>query len=341
MNTLPRAILLLSDSFSHGPLYGLAQHQIRNLTPLGPEENWDFWTKPRKSVVMYAINGYPPTVVKKLLVKLRFLLSHEAGIAAHYDVSNEFYELFLDKKYMFYSCADFNCSADTLEQAQENKANFILKLIDPKKGERILELGCGWGAMLRRIYESTGDKENLFGYTLSNKQVAHIHQRYGFNVSFTNFITTSYLDQSFDKIYSIGAWEHVRPHEIPALLLKLYRALKPGGKLVQHFFCLPDRAFPSSMVLAQIFFPGSVLASHQYQIDACRKAGFQVTHDSEHDYRATLKAWYSNLVGHKDEALKLVGVSTYNKYLVFFPICWKMFDERQASVHRLVLEKPY
>jgi cyclopropane fatty-acyl-phospholipid synthase-like methyltransferase len=94
------------------------------------------------------------------------------------------------------------------------------------------------------------------------------------------------------------------------------------------------------MVLMQMFFPGTVLASYEYQMDECRKAGFQVTHDSEHDYRATLKAWYSNLVEHKEKAIKLVGVSTYNKYLVFFPMSWKVFDEGQAIVHRLVLEKP-
>jgi cyclopropane-fatty-acyl-phospholipid synthase len=340
LNSAIRVALFLPESFSHGPIYGLARYQIRNPEPLDPQENWDFWAKARSPLVMKLLNGYPPAFFRKLLVKLRFLLTHEAGIAAHYDVSNEFYELFLDKKYMFYSCADFNRDGETLEQAQENKANFILNLISPRKGERILDLGCGWGAMLRRIYEATGDKDNLFGYTLSKKQVEYLKENYGFNVSFTNFITTSYEDESFDKIYSIGAWEHVRPHEIPVLLRKLHRALKPGGRLVQHFFCLPDRSFPSSMVLGQIYFPGSVLASYQHQVEACREAGFRITHESKHDYRPTLRAWYDNLVNNKDRAVELVGAGIYNKYLVFFPLTWKMFDEGQASVCRLVLEKP-
>ena len=339
MNIFSRSLLLALESISHGPIYGLARHRIRNRGPLDAEENWKFWTRRRHSLIMKGLNSYPPSFIKKLLVRLRFMLKHETGIAEHYDVSNDFYKLFLDNKYMFYSCADFHSSHDTLEQAQENKANYILKLIDPHEGERILDLGCGWGAMLRRIYEATGDKENLFGYTLSREQVRYIRERYGFNVSFTNFITASYADESYDKIYSIGAWEHVRPHEITVLLRELYRALRPGGRLVQHFFCLPDKSFPSVMVVGQIFFPGSVLATYQFQIRSCQEVGFSVIHASKHDYRPTLRAWYDNLVANKDRAIELVGLETYNKYLTFFPIAWKMFDEGQAEVRRLVLEK--
>ena len=93
--------------------------------------------------------------------------SHAAGIEYHYDLPTAFYRLFLDQSFMFYSCADFNSPRDTLEQAQLNKANHILSLINPKAGERILEFGCGWGSMMRHIYDATGDKNNLIGYTLS------------------------------------------------------------------------------------------------------------------------------------------------------------------------------
>ena len=76
---------------------------------------------------------------------------HLLGISEHYDVSNDFYELFLDKKYMFYSCADFDRGDETLEEAQASKANFILNLIEPKPGEKILDLGCGWLSHRRSI----------------------------------------------------------------------------------------------------------------------------------------------------------------------------------------------
>jgi cyclopropane-fatty-acyl-phospholipid synthase len=200
MNSLIDSLRFMVEAVSHGPVYALALSRIRNLQPPDPEENWEYWTKPRNLLLMKVLDNYPPTFVRKSLVSSKLKLRHEIGIAAHYDVSNEFYRLFLDNKYMFYSCADFHHSWETLEQAQQNKANFILDLLNPKQDEKILELGCGWGAMLQRIYEATGDKESLFGYTLSKEQIAYIKEHHGFKVTFTNFITTSYPKESFDKI---------------------------------------------------------------------------------------------------------------------------------------------
>lgn len=93
------------------------------------------------------------------------------------------------------------------------------------------------------------------------------------------------------------------------------------------------------MLIAQIFFPGSVLSSYQFQKEAWQGAGFRLTHESTHDYRATLKAWHDNLVANRDKAIEMIGVKTYNKYLVFFSISWRVFNEGQAKVYRLVLEK--
>lgn len=92
-------------------------------------------------------------------------------------------------------------------------------------------------------------------------------------------------------------------------------------------------------LIMQLFFPGTVLSSYQFQKEAWEAAGFRRTHESRHDYRPTLKAWYQNLVANRDKAVELVGVETYNKYLVFFPIAWKVFDQEQTRVYRFVLEK--
>ena len=94
-----------------------------------------------------------------------------------------------------------------------------------------------------------------------------------------------------------------------------------------------------AMVLGQIFFPGSAVSSYQDQVNAWQSAGFRLTHESVHDYRPTLKAWYKNLVANRDKAIELVGINNYNKYLTFFPVSWKIFDVGLAQVHRLVLEK--
>ncbi|MBV9241668.1 MAG: class I SAM-dependent methyltransferase, partial [Acidobacteria bacterium] len=249
--------------------------------------------------------------------------AHARGIEYHYDLSNDFYKLFLDRRFMFYSCADFDLPSDTLEQAQLNKANHLLSLIAPKAGEKILELGCGWGSMLQHIHSQTGDKESLSGYTLSKEQKGYIDQNFGFNILLDDFITADLGDARYDKIYSIGAMEHVRPNEILPLLRRVHRSLKPGGRLVQHFFSLNGTdPMPTSMVSAQLFFPGSLLSLHSHHLQAATETGFRLTHDSEHDYRPTLRTWFDRLVAMTDEAVDLVGVETTNKYFAFFAQSW-------------------
>jgi cyclopropane-fatty-acyl-phospholipid synthase len=133
--------------------------------------------------------------------------------------------------------------------------------------------------------------------------------------------------------------EHVRPDEIFPLLRKLHAALKPNGRMVHHFFSLNTGPLPTSMIAGQIVFPGSTLTPHAYHLHAAHEAGFDVVHDSTHDYRPTLKAWFDRLAQNRDQALELVGLETYNRYLVFFPSAWAMFDQKQCTLHRLVMVK--
>ena len=145
--------------------------------------------------------------------------------------------------------------------------------------------------MLRHIYAHTGEKENLFGYTLSNQQARYIAEHFGFNVFLEDFTTADLGRDVYDKIYSIGAMEHILPEEVLPLLRKLHAALKPGGRPVQHFFDLNGTdPLPTSMIAAQQFFPGSLLSLHGDHLRWASEAGFRLTHDSEHDYRPTLRA---------------------------------------------------
>jgi cyclopropane-fatty-acyl-phospholipid synthase len=278
--------------------------------------------------------------MRRILLAAKMSQDHLLGISAHYDVSNEFYKLFLDRKYMFYTCADFHSPTDSLEQAQTHKAEFILKLIDPKPGEKILDLGCGWGPMMKRIFEETQDRQNLVGYTLSQEQVEFIRQEYDFRVEFKNFITCDYSDEEFDKIYSIGSWEHVRRADLQPLVNKLYRALKPGGRMVKHFFTSFNEQLENDAVIAQLFFPGSNPPAHCTQVEAFESAGFRITQRSIHDYRPTLRAWFDNLARNKEQAIQEVGLRTYNKYLVFFSASHNFFQRQQGALIRYVLDKP-
>lgn len=342
LSELKRFILLLTETILCGPSYARFLYWARSTQPLEPQETWNRFTQPKNRLFEWLLNNYPPAIIRRLLYNLYTLQfkEHAPAISQHYDLSNDFYKLFLDKKYMFYSCADFLKSTDTIEDAQENKANYILNLIDPKPGEKILDLGCGWGAMLKRIYEETGDKENLHGYTLSREQKKFIDEKYGFHVELRDFITTEYEQDSFDKIFSIGSLEHVREDELLPLGKKLSNALKPNGKLVHHFFCRMGDVIPTRLLVGGVaVFPGLDLANFKKYLDAFEKANLEVTHHSVHDYRPTLKAWFDRLVANKEAAIQLVGVQTYNKYQCYLAEAWRLFNDRDLMVMRFVLKR--
>ena len=265
---------------------------------------------------------------------------HARGIEYHYDLSNDFYKLFLDRDYMLYSCADFTDASDTLETAQARKVGFIVDLVDPKPGERILESGCGWGSMLRAISEKAGGGADLVGYTLSQEQARHIRETSGPKVKVENFVTADLGQDCYDAIYGVGALEHVKPDEIGSLYSKFHAALKPGGRMVQHYFSLDgDDPFPASMIAAQLFFPGSSLSTQSHHLACLKQAGFRLEHASRHDYRPTLRAWFDRLVENKARAIELVGLETTQKYLAFFAASYRFFDRGEATLHRIRLAK--
>ena len=146
MNRFLRALAFAIESATYGPLYSTIRYHMRSPVPLDPEETWErLTTGPANPLGAWLSRHYPPAFVRNLYVDAMLKLDHIVPVAKHYDVSNAFYELILDRKYMFYSCADFIHGTETLEEAQDNKANDILRMLSPQAGERILDLGCGWG----------------------------------------------------------------------------------------------------------------------------------------------------------------------------------------------------
>ena len=106
------------------------------------------------------------------------------------------------------------------------------------------------------------------------------------------------------------------------------------------FFCPRAEEVPVAAIAAQIFFPGSFQPAYPTQLKAFERVGFRVSHQSIHDYRPTLRAWFDNLVRNKERAIELVGVHTYNKYLVFFPASYRFFTDSESILVRFILEKP-
>lgn len=335
-----RYLRIPTDLLFGGTAYALLNFIIHSPKPLDEEKTWEFITGYESRFRRWAREAWPPSFLRRLFLRAKQFQDAALGIQEHYDVSNEFYKLFLDPKFMFYSCADHLRGDETLVEAQTNKANFILKLIDPKPGEKIVELGCGWASMLRHIEQHTGDRENLEGFTLSKEQAAYIKENFGYKVRLENFVKAEYPKEYYDKIYSIAAWEAIRPQENPIILKKVYDALKPGGRFVMHFFCRLTPKLPAAISVSQLFFPGHVPASYVELVKEFEKAGFRITHTSCHDYRMTCRQWFDGMVKNRDEAIRLVGVPTYNRYVVFFPACYKYFNDRTGVLFRFVLSKP-
>lgn len=334
-----RHALVLAESLLAGPAYGVLKHMIRAPEPLDADETWERITRKRGPVARWLRLRYPPTPLVRLLLSRWLNMPHIVGIADYYDVSNDFFKLCFDRDYIFGSCGDFEHPDESLEQAQARKAAFIYELLDPRPEHEILDLGCGWGSMLKYLCERLGGHRGLHGYTLSKEQLAYIRTTYGFDVSLTDFATTDYPAQRYDRIVSIGAWEHLRPEDIGPLLAKLHHTLKPDGCMVLHFFCRPNEQLHSSVLAAQLYFPGSIASPYSFHRDAFERAGFRITHRSIHDYRPTLRAWFNNLVANRDEAIALVGVRTYNRFLTFFAVSWRYFDDGLGMLVRWRLEK--
>jgi cyclopropane-fatty-acyl-phospholipid synthase len=330
---------LVSDFIARGPLYAIANERIHAPVPLDVEKNWQFWTEPKAPIWEWLARSYPPEPARIAYLDAMLDATHSQGIEAHYDISNDFYALFLDTKYRFYTCAEFYNDTETLEQAQTNKAEYLQSLLNLNGDEKLLDLGCGWGAMLQFLKDA-GHRGELAGFTLSKEQQSYAARELGLNVSLTNFITHEFGNATYDRILSIGSIEHVRPTELEPLYQKIYDALVPGGLAVHQFFSLAREAYPTSMVMVQLFFPGSLLVMHQTHIQAAERVGFKITHDSIHDYRPTLRAWYDRLAANQTQALELVGLEIYNRYLTFFAISWLFFEQHEADLHRIVMSKP-
>ncbi len=267
-------------------------------------------------------------------------VEHRDAIKAHYNISNEFFFLFLDEKYRFYSCGDFLSQGASLEEAQQLKGQFIQNLLHVGGGERLLELGCGWGGMIKFL-ETNGPADlKIDGVTISTAQADYVRSWSKASILVEDFIKTDLKRAHYDRVYSMGAWEHIPKREIGGMYKKIHYALKPGGRFVAQFSCSRLERLPTTLFLGELFFQGFDLMTRDDQVALAEDAGFQCLHDSVHDYRPSWKAWYDRLAANEAKAIELVGITEYNRYLLLFALAWKFIDLNYAQIHRFVFVKP-
>jgi cyclopropane-fatty-acyl-phospholipid synthase len=266
------------------------------------------------------------------------------AIHHHYDVSNTFYEWILGPS-MTYTCAVYPTADATLEQAQYEKYDLVARKLDLQAGQRLLDVGCGWGGMVRHAAREYGVQ--ALGVTLSSAQAEWANaaiKREGLEhlaeVRFLDYRDVA--ERDFDAISSIGLTEHIGVRNYPSYFGFLLDRLKPGGRLLNHSITRPDNRFRSTgAFIDRYIFPDGELIGSGRIIAEAQDAGFEVRHEEnlrEH-YALTLAAWSDNLVAHWDEAVAEVGHATAKIWGLYLAACRVGFERNNTQLHQVLAVK--
>ncbi|MGH3695225.1 MAG: class I SAM-dependent methyltransferase [Pseudonocardiaceae bacterium] len=268
-----------------------------------------------------------------------------AAVHHHYDVSNRFYEMVLGPS-MTYTCAVFDHPDDDLEQAQERKHELIADKLGLQAGMRLLDIGCGWGGMVR--YAARRGMRAL-GVTLSVEQARWAQQAIvaeGLD-SLAQVRHLDYRDapgRDYDAISSIGLIEHVGVHSYPSYFTQLLAKLRPGGRLLNHCITVPDnRAKPhSDAFIDRYVFPDGELAGAGKIITEAQDAGFEVRHveNLREHYALTLQHWNANLVSRWDECVTEVGEPTSRVWGLYMAASRLSFERNGIELHQVLAVRP-
>lgn len=268
-------------------------------------------------------------------------------IQFHYDVSNDFYKLFLDAN-MVYSCAYFHTWEDSLEQAQFNKLDMICRKLQLKPGERMLDIGCGWGALICHAAKYYGVQAH--GITLSEEQLGLTKQKIA-SMGLTGSVTAELCDYAdvegpFDKISSIGMVEHVGIDNMRDYMLKVRSLMPDRGMFLNHGITRPAKKTqkqfrkmrPEQRLLAKYIFPGGELDHIGHMLECMESVGFDV-HDVEgwrDHYALTCRKWCQRLEQNKEAAIKLIGEERYRMWVLYLAGVTFALGDGSARIYQTV-----
>jgi cyclopropane-fatty-acyl-phospholipid synthase len=263
------------------------------------------------------------------------------AVRHHYDVSNEFFELFLGPT-MVYSCAIFSRGAETLEQAQEEKLDTVARKLGLKEGERVLDVGCGWGGF--PLWAATRYGANVLGITLSPPQAEKARQR-AEEAGVADRVEIRVMDyrdlaaggERFDAIASIGMVEHVGASQIELYARTLAGLLEPGGRLLNHGITrLRHDDAEAGAFSERYVFPDAAPLHLSRNLLALERAGF-VTHHVEGfapDYAETLRHWARNLDDNLDEAIRLAGPERVRVWRLYLRAARNGFESGFTDIYQ-------
>jgi cyclopropane-fatty-acyl-phospholipid synthase len=283
------------------------------------------------------------------------LTPHFEDIQAHYDLSDEFFRLFLDPT-QTYSCAYFEREDMTLEQAQLAKIDLALGKLGLRPGMTLLDVGCGWGATMMRALQSYD--VNVVGLTLSKNQAAHVQQLFDASDSArTKRILLEgweLFDEPVDRIVSIGAFEHFGHERYGNFFARSFEMLPDDGVMLLHTITglhpkeMAARGIPLSFEFARFvkfmvteIFPGGRLPSIPMVEERATAAGFTVTRvqSLQLHYARTLDLWAAALEAARDQAISIQSEEVYDRYMKYLTGCAKLFRAGHIDVNQFTLGK--
>ena len=290
-------------------------------------------------------------------------------VQAHYDLSNDFFALFLDSS-MTYSCAYFARPEMSLHEAQLAKIDLSLGKCDlPRKVDssnpaatttpaatrmKLLDIGCGWGATARRAVENFN--VDVIGLTLSKEQHALITQSVANPGTHIDFRLQGWEEftEPVDRIISIGAFEHFRAERYEAFFTRAFSLLPRGGRMMLHTIVQPDinelrqrgivvdhEAVMFGKFICKNIFPGGQLCSPQVITRHAANAGFTLAHSESLrlHYARTLDMWADNLRAHREQAITITNKDTYEMYMHYLTGCAHYFRTGHNDVMQFTLQK--
>jgi cyclopropane-fatty-acyl-phospholipid synthase len=277
--------------------------------------------------------------------------SNRSNVQHHYDVSNAFYRLWLDEN-LVYSCAYFKTESDSLDQAQVQKLDHVCRKLLLRPGEEFLDIGCGWGALILRAAQTYGVR--AIGITLSQNQFDYISAKIAelglgdrVRVRLCDYIDLP-EDEHFDKIASIGMFEHVGVRNYPRYFGKIERILKPGGLVLNHGITHNGIGVDSlgsgiGDFIEEYVFPGGQLAHVSRVIQGFAAAGLELI-DAEalrEHYARTLWHWVDRLEGNADTARTEVGEEKFRIWRIYLAGSAHAFERGWLSIFQLLAGRPF
>jgi len=265
--------------------------------------------------------------------------SDKKNVMHHYDVGNDFYETFLTDSFSAYTCGFFLNDTTTLEDAQKNKVDTIIRKLNPAENKTILDIGCGWGKIANYVSKKT--KCKVTGVSISKEQIKYINA----NLPDICVIEKDYRDinETFDYIYVIGMIEHVRYKNYDDFFNTIKRCLNVDGRCVLHTIVTLEKTNEHTVnetFISKHIFPGGQIPNNDWITNAVMRAGLNIIHSEffggQH-YARTLRHWRENMMKNKEYIIKQYGIQLLNTYEYYLASCEAMFNTGSMGISHYVI----